>query len=524
MLRQRFPEGRAAVLTIGPAGENRVPMACIVSDRDHAAGRTGLGAVMGAKNLKAVVVCGVQAKRPKRTEVQKRAVAAYVRRIRQSREYAFFSRHGGAGYTVWCSDERFAPGYHYRSPGFAAADRIDGRRLEADRVRSRGCPRCPVRCKAELRQAGKPRAFRPEFESMVNLGAKCGLSDLDSLVRLDNLCTRLGLDVISAATAIAFAMELSEKGLLPQKMDGGAVVGWGDPAAMERLIRQMAAARGFGRLLGAGVRRAAAQIGPEARQLACHVKGLELSAYHPGYLLGAALGYAVSSRGGDFNNIYAAMEYSWSPARGERMFGTPASVDRRSIQGKGALIRHASILTCALDALGLCKVPALSLIGDFDLESEADLVRALTGMALDAADLLEAGERIVNIERLFNLEHGLDPDRDDRLPQRFYTAGCADEGPFLTPDGFSAMLQDYYAAMGWDRLGHPRVETLCRLQLSLPSQGADDSLPSAAAGAGGEPGAATVPKTGQGRASSPRPAFSGSGIAETGVNKNQTRR
>ena len=524
MLRQRFPEGRVAVLTIGPAGENRVPMACIVSDRDHAAGRTGLGAVMGAKNVKAVVVCGVQKRRPERTEVQKKAVAAYVRRIRQSREYAFFSRYGGAGYTVWCSDERFAPGYHYRSPRFAAADRIDGRRLEADRLRSRGCPRCPVRCKAELRRAGRPAGFRPEFESMVNLGAKCGLSDLDALVRLDNLCTRLGLDIISAATAIAFAMELSEKRLLPLSMSGGAIFGWGDAAAMDRLIRQMAAARGVGRMLGAGVRSAAEQIGPEARQLACHVKGLELSAYHPGYLLGTALGYAVSSRGGDFNNIYAAMEYSCSAAQGERMFGTPLSVDRRSIQGKGALIRHASMLTCALDALGLCKVPALSLIGDCDLESEADLARALTGMALDAADLLEAGERIVNIERLFNLEHGLDPERDDRLPERFYTAADADEGPFLTPDGFSAMLQDYYAAMGWNRRGHPRIETLCRLQIALPAQEAQDLLPAAAAGAGGETGAAMVPKTGQGRASYPRPPLSGSAAAETGVNKNPTRR
>ncbi|MGD8369671.1 MAG: aldehyde ferredoxin oxidoreductase C-terminal domain-containing protein, partial [Desulfobacterales bacterium] len=158
------------------------------------------------------------------------------------------------------------------------------------------------------------------------------------------------------------------------------------------------------------------------------------------------------------------------------------------------------------------------------LESEADLARALTGMALEAADLLEAGERIVNIERLFNLEHGLDPERDDRLPERFYTAADADEGPFLTPDGFSAMLQDYYAAMGWNRRGHPRIETLCRLQIALPAQEAQDLFPAAAAGAGGETGSAMVPKTGQGRASYPRPPLSDSAAAETGVNKNPTRR
>ena len=350
-------------------------------------------------------------------------------------------------------------------------EKIDGRLLAVDRHRTRGCPRCPIRCKAELRRAGKPAAYRPEFESMVNLGAKCGLSDLNALVDLDNLCTRLGLDVISAATAISFAMDLAECNMLPPELGGSDGLCWGEPTTMERLIRQMAAAQGPGGLLGQGVRRAAERAGIGAGRRAPHVKGLELSGYHPGYMMGTALAYAVSSRGGDFNNLYAAMEYSWPEARGAAAFGTAASVDCRSPEGKGALIRRAAVLTCALDALGLCKVPALSLVGDFDLENEARLTAAMTGEAVSAESLMAVGERIVNLERLFNIEHGLDPACDDRLPEVFFTDGSSGgEGPVLTRSGFDRMREDFYSAMGWDRNGRPKIDTLCRLKMPPPAR------------------------------------------------------
>jgi aldehyde:ferredoxin oxidoreductase len=495
MLKSRFPGPRTAVLVIGPAGENRVPLACIVSDLDHAAGRTGLGAVMGAKNLKAVVVHGVGSGARGAGEHQRRAVSEYVRRIRSAPEFDFFSRHGGAGYTVWCSDKGFAGAYNYRYPRFDRVGRIDGRRLDVDRHRSRGCPRCPVRCKAELRRAGRPAAFRPEFESMINLGIKCGLSDLDALVRLDNLCTRLGLDVISTATAVSFAMDLSERGMLPERMSGGKEMPWGSPGAMERLIRQIAACQGPGKLLGQGVRSSADRIGPEARRRAPHVKGLELSGYHPGYMMGIALGYAVSSRGGDFNNTYAAMEYAWPAARGAAAFGSAGSVDCRSFEQKGEVVRRAAVLTCALDALGLCKVPALSLIGDFDLENEAELTGALCGKPVSAESLLAAGERIVNLERLFNIDHGLDPLRDDCLPEVFYAADAADgEGPLLTREGFQKMRAEFYAAMGWDPRGIPRIDTLCRLQIPLPAGKTPNVQTPAKAPPAGEAAAVIAPR------------------------------
>ena len=259
--------------------------------------------------------------------------------------------------------------------------------------------------------------------------------------------------------------------MLPDEWAAGDRPAWGDPVAMERLIRQIAASEGPGKLLGKGVRRAAAQIGEKARRRAPHVKGLELSGYHPGYMMGTALGYAVSSRGGDFNNLYAAMEYSWPAAQGAAVFGSPASVDCRSAEKKGDVIRRAAILSCALDSLGLCKVPALSLVGDFDLENEAKLAGAVTGKPFTAEALLAVGERIVNLERVFNLEHGLDPLRDDCLPEVFYAEGSdSGERPVLTRQTFEKMRAEFYSAMGWDRCGIPRGETLCRLEIPLPAQ------------------------------------------------------
>ena len=189
---------------------------------------------------------------------------------------------------------------NYRERRFSGSVALDGAGLREARVRTRGCARCPVRCKAVLRfTEGKYKdrdLFRPEFEPMINLGAKCGLADAPTLIHLDNLLTRLGLDSTSAATAIAFAMDLYDRGIIDRKLSGGLDLSWGNGAAMETLIRQMAAGEGLGGLLAGGVRRAAQAIGHGAERCAAHVKGLELTAYHPAALLGSALGYAISSR------------------------------------------------------------------------------------------------------------------------------------------------------------------------------------------------------------------------------------
>ena len=341
-------------------------------------------------------------------------------------------------------------------------DRVDGRRLIADKLRASGCYRCPVQCKADLKfkdgTMQDQTATRPEFEPMINLGSKCGLGDLQAVVYLDNLCTRLGLDSTSTATAIAFAMDLFDRGILTQIDTNGMTLTWGDAGAMESLIRQMAAGKGLGGILAQGVRRAAAIIGRGAQQFAAHVKGLELTAYHPTAMLGSALGYAVSSRGGDYNNVYASMEHRWSAEKGADAFGSPESVDPKRPSGKGRLVRRAVLVNIVVDSLGLCKVPTLSLMGAFDLEIEALLASAVTGIPLNADDLFRVGERVAAMERLFNLKHAPDMDKD-HLPEMFFK----EEDSVLTPTVLNRMLLEFYTAMGWDQNGQPLNRTLATL-------------------------------------------------------------
>ena len=306
------------------------------------------------------------------------------------------------------------------------------------------------------------RRTRPEFEPMINLGAKCGVSDLETIVRLDNLCSRLGLDSTSTASAIAFAMDLYEREILTRQDTGGLDLSWGNGDAMEVLIRQMAACEGFGKILAQGVRRAAAMIGNGADNYAAHVKGLELTAYHPGAILGTALGYAVSSRGGDYNNVYACIEYGWSKDKATKEFGTPDAVDIRKAGGKGRLIRRSVLVNIILDCLGLCKVPALSLLGAFDLNYEAELATTLTQRRISAKDLFRAGERIAALERLFNLRHS-PANSVDGLPSMFFKR----ENQPLTPESLSRMIGEFYEAMEWDETGRPTDDKLNELGITL---------------------------------------------------------
>jgi aldehyde:ferredoxin oxidoreductase len=301
---------------------------------------------------------------------------------------------------------------------------------------------------------------------MLSLGPKCGLSDLDTLIHLDNLCSRLGIDIISAGNAIAFAMDLYDRRILTPEDTGGLDLGWGNGESMEVLIRQMASGEGFGAVLGQGVRRAAQIIGRGSEYYAAHVKGLELSGYHPDNMMGTALGYAVASRGADFNDVYAALENKWLPDEPSDEFGAPKASDLKSIHGKAELVRRAMIVGTVLDSLGLCKVPALSLISAYDLVAEAELAAALTGLPVEVADLFAAGERIVNTERLLNLRCGAGA-VDDRLPDMFfdkeYNAGQAPSKP---SDWMEPMKKKFYCVMGWDEQGRPTAAKLAELGIT----------------------------------------------------------
>jgi len=458
----------AEILTIGAAGENRVLYACIMAGIDHAAGHTGMGAVMGSKLLKAISVSS--AERGEKTSPEAMpAIREYVKSIRDSvSRYRDYSQLGSSGDVLELNEMGLLGTRNYRSMQLEGAERIDGRNLKSYVVRNITCPRCIVHCKAEVElKEGKYRGFRggrPEYETVIDLGALCGLTDPESLMYLSNLCNILGVDTISTGSVIAFTMDLYDRGIISREQLDGIDLSWGNAEAMEQIMNRIATRQGIGDILADGVFRAAQRIGKEAEKYAYHVKGVELYGSDPRGMMGTALSYAVSMRGGDFTSVYPVPEFRYTPERAEKEFGTRQAVNRMATEGKGALVRYCLIVSSIIDSLGICKVPALTIAGNYDLEKETRLVRALTGLELTREQLLYIGERIVNMEKLFNLRFGATSDLDT-LPEKFLNEPIG-EGPSTGAKvELKPMVQDFYRIMGWDEQGVPLPETLAAFNL-----------------------------------------------------------
>ncbi len=466
-LREELEDDGLVMFLIGPAGEHLLPLACIVTQRGHAAGRTGMGAVMGSKNLKAIVVKGAK-EAAETSEEARAAVRRYLAKIKAAPNYADKAAHGTSSAVNLVNEMGMLASYNYERPRFKEAAAIDGTSMDPFVERLRACQRCPVHCKAELHLTSGPyaglQAERPDFEPIVSWGSKSGLSDPEAIIYLHNLCDRFGIDSVSAGNAVAFAMELWEKGIVTAADTGGLELTWGDVDVMEALIRQMAAGEGFGELLGRGVREAARVIGRGAERYAYHVKGLELTAFDPRGASAAGLGYAVSNRGGDFTSVYARHEFSLTPEQAKALYGDERAADRTSPVGKAAMVKRSIVICAVLDAIGLCKIPALTLVNEFDLSSEAELVSAVAGLPVTPEDLFEIGERIMDIERLFNIRFGA-ATADDSLPEVFVREPLG-EGPAAgNTVELETMIREFYEAMGWSAEGVPTEDRLRELGL-----------------------------------------------------------
>lgn len=456
-LRAQAGDADLKALLIGVGGENLVRYASINTSDGHAAGRTGLGAVMGSKRLKAIVIASRGDRRPPDPAVRD-LVQEYARSIRNAERFATYSTYSNSVYLSWANDLGILGTRNFREAQFEGAEKVDGREMARYVRKAKSCHRCPVHCKAEIRiEHGRFATLvgeRPDVEPLMALGPKIGVDDPEAVIHLFSLTNAYGIDAISTGGSIAFAMDLYERGILTDADTGGLALRWGDAEAARALMGQIARREGLGDTLAEGVREAARRIGRGAEHYAYHVKGLELPGYDPRGAQGTALGFAISNRGADYTTVYPSLEFFWSPEQGRQAFGSAESVNHLSPEGKGALVKHSAIVSAVLDALGICKVPVLSVVGDFSLEKEARLAAALTGWDLTAQELFDAGYRIVNAEREFNLACGMTR-ADDDLPDKFVEEPIP-AGPTQgkTVD-LQKMLRDFYAAMGWDREGRP---------------------------------------------------------------------
>jgi aldehyde:ferredoxin oxidoreductase len=460
LLNQELKLRNMQVACIGPAGENQVLFASIMSGGD-AMGRGGIGAVMGSKNLKAIVAHGNQS--PEIHDPSR--LRKILKQIAQTyRESEVVKQFGQYGTTSHVDDENYFgiyPSWNYRSGKFPQYEKINHEHLYKNYVNKRvTCFACAVRCRREAEVKSGPLASRPtegpEYETLWSLGGNCGNTNLEAIILANELCLQFGLDTISTGMVISFAMECFENGLLTFEQTGGLDLNFGNSESMLTLIQRIVYRQGVGNLLANGTRQAAAALGHEAEQYAMQVKGLELAGYDPRGAKGLGLGYATSPRGGCHERGFLTGE----------VFGTPPGVNRLAYEGKGRLVQTTQDTVAVKDALGFCVLASAGT----SLEAMAEMFSAVTGIETSLQQLLLAGERITNVERLFNLREGFTR-ADDTLPRRLMQEPIA--GPHGEPQvvNLERLLEDYYAVRGWDEQGRPTYQTLERLDLGASPPG-----------------------------------------------------
>jgi len=452
---------KAKVACIGPAGERLVRIAAIMNDKHRAAGRSGVGAVMGSKNLKGVVVLGskkVALARPDEAKALSRLVRGEVR---EDVKKGSTLREYGTAYVPPVTNEMgILPTRNFQTGVFEGVDNISGYALKEKFLkRPKACFGCPIACGRDTEVDDPAYAGAgegPEYETLAALGSACGVDNLAAITKANYLCNELGLDTISAGATISCAIELYEKGFLPES-DTGRPLRFGDADTMIELVRQMAYREGFGDALAEGSFRLASRY--DHPEFSITSKKLEFPGYDPRGSQGMGLLYATSNIGA--SHMAGDIAYM-------EVFGVPKRLDPLSIKGKPAYVKYFEDIFAIIDAAGLCVFLALRYLFDASYEVRparlTDLLNYATGAGYTVDSLLAAGERIYNLERLFLLEAGL-TQADDTLPRRMLAEPLT-EGPGKgRVVELDQMLPEFYRLRGWDENGVPTPEKLGALGL-----------------------------------------------------------
>lgn len=435
------------MLMIGQAGENLVSFSSIMNDGNHRAfGRGGVGAVMGSKNLKAIVILNGKEK-PEifNRDLLKKLVKSGLEKLKIAPiTNISLSRFGTAGLVNIINELGMLPINNFQEGFSDKAMDISGEKiLEQIFEKAEGCFACPIRC-GRLTKTQTMSGKGPEYESVILLGSACGIFDLEIITEANYLCNLYGLDTISTGSTIACAMELVQRDFLKDSN-----IKFGNKDCLKPLITSIALMKDIGKDLALGSKLLAEKYNhPE---VAMHVKGLELPAYDPRGSYGHALGYATSNRGGcHLTGYLAAME----------IFAAPKKIPRFSTGGKADLLVLKQDQSVIEDSLIVCKFAGWAL----NFEFYSRFASAITGREVSVKDLMKIGERVYNLERLFNLREGLTSE-DDTLPKRFLEEEMIAGFSKNKKVPLKSMLVNYYQARGWDQHGIPTNKTLKKINL-----------------------------------------------------------
>ncbi|MFQ6107642.1 MAG: aldehyde ferredoxin oxidoreductase family protein [Thermoplasmata archaeon] len=430
-------------VTIGPAGENRVLISCLMSDSRRASGRGGCGAVFGSKNLKGIVAKGgldIAVHDKKKLHDVIRRFNSNVR-AEKGKGKSFY-KHGTSGILEGASERDRLPTRNYQEAEFEHASEISGEAIH-DRydVEPVPCCPCPIACPATL----DGKWDRPEYETLAMLGSNTGNKDLDAIIRANMLCNELGLDTISTGGVLGFAMECSQRGSIREK------IRFGHPHMLKSLILKIAFRKGIGNLLAKGVRRAAEELGEDASDMAVHAKGLEIPAWDPRGKLGHGLAYMTADIGGSHLRDF----YSTKRIPNE----SAVDIVERIIDGQNFTVERDNYIICTFA------------VGEMTSEMRREAFEAITGEPLSEERLRDTAERVWTLTRLFNVREGISR-VEDRLPRRFVkealptgvARGCR---AFVSEEDMNLALDRYYELRGWDEKGIPLPETLKELGIAL---------------------------------------------------------
>lgn len=455
-IREELGDYYIRVAAIGLAGEKLSRIACIINDKTRAAGRTGLGAVMGSKNLKAIAVRGTHDVTVAKLDEFMELVKEFHERMKGPAAQKYRTL-GTAENVLVHNSLACMPTRNFNNASFEGAERVSGETLNENYVaKIIGCSSCAMRCEHMVVVGEGPyknTMTRMEYETLWALGPFCGVDRLDAIIKGMELSNYYGMDAISAGVIAGFAMDCYENGLLTLQELDGIDAHFGNADAMVKLVDKIGKREGIGDILADGVKVASEKIGKGSDKLAAQIKGVEVTGYDLRCLKTAALGFAVSFRGADHNR------------HGAYAFDVKGKVNRLTAEkGRGKMVKGMEDSYALIDSLIVCKFSR----GTYykELEDMAKLYGLVTGIEITPEQLRQAGERINNVGRLFNIREGLGR-KDDTLPYKVMHLPIPDEGPskgaFVSQAELDLLLDDYYEARGWTKEGVPTKEKLTEL-------------------------------------------------------------
>ncbi|KJS21305.1 MAG: hypothetical protein VR72_11175 [Clostridiaceae bacterium BRH_c20a] len=456
------------VAAIGQAGENQVKYAAIINNLKRAVGRCGMGAVMGSKNLKAVVVRGTQPVKIAHPEEHLKVVDEMLKHIYSAPGYPIRSTLGTTAITDIYIRNGTMPINNAQKAYDEQTKKLTSDKIAAYTTGLKGCFACPIHCSRYTKyteQGPYSDAYSegPEYETIVAIGPRCGNYSLPSILKLNQLLNQFGLDSISTGGVISFIMECYQRGLINKEQVDNLDLSWGNVETIIELVRKIAYREGCGAWLAQGVRKLSEEI-KGSEDFAIHVKGLEPAEQEPRGMKAWGLGWAVSNRGADHLRAFPLAETTWTKEDAVRAFGSEEVVDRFAYTGKEKLVKWSEEVSGFTDSLEMCKFAQMALT--IPIEMTAKALWTVTGWEIDEQELLKIGERIVNLERMYNVRLGLGK-KDDKLPPRYaepLKEGASQGQSF----DINKLLDKYYTVRGWNvETGHPTREKLLELGLAF---------------------------------------------------------